>query len=384
MAVKVKLRRKSISGGKESLYLDFYPPIISPDTGLETRRQFLGYHVFKSPKNPLDKAHNKDTETRAEMIRQRKESELNKPEVYSQFEKDQLKKRSIGDQSFKDYFKMLSGKRKGSSWTAWESVLLQFNSFHPDEIKFKDITANVCNDFKEFLQTGARARRGRRGLAKNTAAVYFSKFRTALKQAFKDGFLPFDLGATIEGVGQEETHRNILTIDEVNALVRTECGSPVMKKAAIFSVYTGLRFSDIFKLTWGEIEQIAPGTWVINFKQQKTAGIEVMPISAEAIGLLGERKGEKEKVFEGLLYSAYYNYILAKWVGLAGITKKITFHSFRHTFATLQLTFGTDLYTVSKLLGHRDIKTTQIYAKIVDQTKRAASNRIQLDINDWK
>jgi site-specific recombinase XerD len=78
------------------------------------------------------------------------------------------------------------------------------------------------------------------------------------------------------------------------------------------------------------------------------------------------------------MYSSYYNKVLAKWVGLAGIKKDVTFHSFRHTFATLQLTFGTDLYTVSKMLGHRDIKTTQIYAKIIDETKRAAADRISL------
>jgi site-specific recombinase XerD len=85
-------------------------------------------------------------------------------------------------------------------------------------------------------------------------------------------------------------------------------------------------------------------------------------------------------VFEGLVYSAWTNTHLSKWLTDAGITKKITFHSFRHTFATLQLSKGTDIYTVSKMLGHRDLKTTQIYAKIIDQTKRDAANKIQLDL----
>jgi site-specific recombinase XerD len=65
---------------------------------------------------------------------------------------------------------------------------------------------------------------------------------------------------------------------------------------------------------------------------------------------------------------------------VAGITKNITFHCFRHTFATLQLSKGTDIYTVSKMLGHRELKTTQIYAKIIDQTKRDAANKIKLDL----
>lgn len=69
------------------------------------------------------------------------------------------------------------------------------------------------------------------------------------------------------------------------------------------------------------------------------------------------------------------------WLQDAGITKNITFHSFRHTFATLQLEMGTDLYTVSKMLGHKSIKTTQIYAKVVDKKKVEAAGRIS---STWK
>ena len=64
----------------------------------------------------------------------------------------------------------------------------------------------------------------------------------------------------------------------------------------------------------------------------------------------------------------------------AGITKTITFHCARHTYATLQLTLGTDIYTVSKLLGHKELRTTQIYAKVIDDKKKEAANRIQLDL----
>jgi site-specific recombinase XerD len=85
-------------------------------------------------------------------------------------------------------------------------------------------------------------------------------------------------------------------------------------------------------------------------------------------------------VFEDLKYSAYHNKLLFQWIGAAGITKDITFHCFRHTFATLQLYNGTDLYTVSKMLGHKDLKTTQVYAKIVDATKRTAVDKIKLDM----
>ena len=153
-----------------------------------------------------------------------------------------------------------------------------------------------------------------------------------------------------------------------------------MKRAALFSALTGLRFIDLKNLVWDNIEYIEGNGYSINYKQQKTKGIETHPISQQAFSLLGERKEPKDQVFEGLKYSAYENKHLAKWIGLAGITKDITFHCFRHTFATLQLSKGTDIYTVSKLLGHRELKTTQIYAKIIDETKRKAADKIELDL----
>ena len=105
-----------------------------------------------------------------------------------------------------------------------------------------------------------------------------------------------------------------------------------------------------------------------------------MPINEQAFSLLGVRREPTDKVFDGLTYSAYENKHLYQWIGAAGIAKDITFHCFRHTFATLQLSMGTNIYTVSKMLGHRDLKTTQIYAKIIDQTKRDAAGKIKLDI----
>ena len=234
-------------------------------------------------------------------------------------------------------------------------------------------------NFKCINTTIKSNRSNKTTLSQNSALSYFNKLKAALKQAYKDGYLQINLNANVEQIKQAETQRNFLTIEELNLLVKTECKNPLMKKAALFSALTGLRFSDIEKLVWGELEFIEGNGYFIQFKQQKTKGVEMMPISQQAFSLLGPRKEAMEKVFNGLTYSAYSNKHLAHWIGLAGITKDITFHCFRHTFATLQLSKGTDIYTVSKMLGHRELKTTQIYAKIIDQTKREASNKIQLN-----
>ena len=94
--------------------------------------------------------------------------------------------------------------------------------------------------------------------------------------------------------------------------------------------------------------------------------------------LCGERGDADRLVFEGLQDPSWINRPVKKWIETSGITKHITFHCFRHTYATLQLTNGTDIYTVSKMLGHRKVTTTQIYAKIVDEKKEAAADAIRI------
>ncbi|MEI2822967.1 MAG: site-specific integrase [Chitinophagaceae bacterium] len=379
MAIKVKLREKKISGNRQSLYLDFYPAIPHPETGEPTRREFLGLYLFDKAKNPIDKQHNKETLQLAEQIRQKKENHLNKPEIYTGYEREQLKIKEQGELNFVTYFKSLADKRKASNHDNWVSAYNYLEKFTKGNLKFADLNEKFCNEFKEFLLTTKSNKSRKTTLAKNSAVSYFNKLKATLKQAYKDGYLQSDLNAKIDPIKQAETRRNFLTIEELNSLVKTECNNPLLKRAALFSALTGLRFSDIKNLVWGEIHHSVENGYSIQFTQQKTKGVEVLPISEQAYSLLGEPKEPTTKVFEGLTYSAYENKHLYQWIGAAGITKDITFHCFRHTFATLQLSKGTDIYTVSKMLGHRELKTTQIYAKIIDQTKRDAADKIQLD-----
>ncbi len=392
MAIKVTLRQKKISGNRQSLYLDFYPPIPHPKTGEPTRREFLGLYLLnetitdekgkekKIKLNPIDKQHNKETSQLAEQIRQKKENELNKPEIYTGYEKEQLKIKERGEQNFVEYFSRLANERKASNHDNWVSAYKYLEIFTNGKLKFADLNEKFCNEFKKYLLTTKSNKSSKTTLAQNSAVSYFNKLKATLKQAYKDGFLTTDLNAKIEPIEQAETQRNFLTIEELNSLVKTECNNPLLKRAALFSALTGLRFSDIKNLVWGKLEYIKDNGYIIKFIQQKTEKVEILPISEQAYSLLGERKEPNSKVFEGLTYSAYENKHLAKWIGLAGIEKDITFHCFRHTYATLQLSKGTDIYTVSKMLGHRELKTTQIYAKIIDQTKRDAADKIQLDL----
>lgn len=412
MATKVKLRQKPISGNRQTLYLDFYPPITDPKTGKLTRREFLGFYLLdeikhleedyidetgklkkrfvqvidgktKKPKkvvlDVLEKQHNVETMQLAQQIQRNRENQINKPEVYTGFEKEQLRLRDLEEQSFIDYFKGLSDKSMNLKKSVWLSTISYLEIFSQGVLKFSDLNEKFCNNFRDYLLTTKSIVKGKGKLSTNSAKSYFEKFRFAIGEAHKEGLLIKDINMNVKNIKAEETHRNYLSLEEINLLVKTECKNPILKNAAIFSAMTGLRFSDIQKLVWSELEYIEGNGYFINFRQQKTKGIEMMPISKQAFSLLGERKHPDDLVFDRLIYSGYQNLILCKWVLAAKITKDITFHSFRHTFATLQLSAGTDIYTVSKMLGHRDLKTTQIYAKVIDSSKRDAADRIKLD-----
>ena len=385
MATKVSLRQKKISKGRKSLYLDFYPPIPNSKTGEPTRREFLGLYIFDKPRTPIDKLHNNDTLLIAKSISQKRENFLNKPEIYSQYEKEQLRLKKLGEQCFIEYYTQLANKRKASNHDNWMSALNYLKSYTNGSLKFADLNEKFLEDFKEYLLSTKSKRSNKTTLSQNSAVSYFNKVKAALKQAFKDGILQSDLNAKIKPIKAEETRREYLTLGELNNLVKTPCNDILLKRAALFSAVTGLRFSDIRKMIWSELEYIDGQGYRINFEQKKTSGVEYYDISEQAYSFTEGSENPKDMrqdkhVFDGLKYSAYHNKHLFQWIGAAGITKDITFHCFRHTFATLQLFNGTDLYTVSKMLGHKDLKTTQIYAKIVDQTKRTAANKIKLEI----
>lgn len=152
-----------------------------------------------------------------------------------------------------------------------------------------------------------------------------------------------------------------------------------VKPAFLFACFTGLRYSDIYRLTWGELATGPDGNTRIETKMKKTGKDLYMPLSENALQWLPERgnKPDTSRVFCKLPDQAGNAdarlHTLAKH---AGIGKKVSFHVARHTFATLTLTYGADLYTVSKLLGHTNVRTTRIYAKIVDANKCKAVNLI--------
>ena len=136
MAIKVKLREKKISGNRQSLYLDFYPAITHPETGKPTRREFLGMYLMDKAKNPIDKQGNKEKMQLAEQIRQKRENHFNKPEIYTGYEKEQLKINKQSEENFVTYFKNLADNRKASNHANWISAYTYLDTFTNGSLKF--------------------------------------------------------------------------------------------------------------------------------------------------------------------------------------------------------------------------------------------------------
>jgi integrase len=378
MAIKVTLRNKKISKDRHTLYLDFYPAITNPETEKKTRREFLGYYIYDNPKTPAEKQHNKKFMQLAEQIKVNRENEVNKPEIYSELEREKLKTAQSRKGNFVEYFKSLADTYISSTHDDWIIVYKYLNSYTGGNLPFSNLTEEFCLKFRESLLTTNRYKSDH-PLSPNTACTYFVKFKAAVKKAYKDGKLSADVAIDVPPIKLVESQRNFLTLDELKALAKTPCIIPVIKQAALFSALTGIRYGDIKSLTWSQIER-NNDNYLVRFRQGKTKALLTLPISVETFSLLGEPQAPEEPVFPDLIVTSYYGKFLAQWIARAGITKNITFHCFRHTFATLQLSQGTDIYTVSKMLGHKNIKNTAIYTKVVDKLKEDAANRIKLDL----
>lgn len=302
----------------------------------------------------------------ADNVRKMRQHEYDMAALYPEREKEKQVQEELGRQDFIDYFDKITYSHHPNSsdsiienWERASRFLKLFSKNKP--IPFSTINVKWVEDLKLFLLSAPQGGFKKGTISQTTASTYFSIIKAGLKQAFVDEYLSTDISEKIKGIPAKNKQRQTLTLEEVNKLVETSCKKDVLKRAFLFSVLTGMRHCDIQQLKWGQIVNM-DGKWQIEFTQQKTSEANYLPISEQALVLCGERQTFNRLVFAGLQDASWINRPLAEWMSAAGITKHITFHCARHTFATLQLTNGTDIYTVSKMLGHTNVRTTQIYA----------------------
>ena len=319
----------------------------------------------------------------ADKVRALRQQEYDTAVVYSDREQEMIAQNERMEQDFIAYFNSIIYKVHPNSsnsiivnWTRVGKLLSIFSEGKP--IPFRKINVKLLEDLKLFMLTAPQGGNKKGTLSQNSAATYFSIVKAGLHRAFIDEYLTVDIAANVKSIPELKVKRETLTLEEAELLAQTPCENEVLKRAFFFAILTGIRLCDIHELTWGEIQKTSTG-WRVDFTQRKTHVVDYLPINEQAYSLCGEPGEHDQQIFAGLTGSSWISRPLKKWIAASGIKKHITFHCSRHTFATLQLENGTDIFVVKGMLGHTNVKTTQIYAHIVDKSKRNAAEVLQID-----
>ena len=354
----VTLRLRPLRNGGSALQLDYTVD------GIRYREGLKMYLVPE--RNKIDKMQNIETMKMAIALKARKVLEIESGQAG-------LRPRGAKNVSLYEFMAQCKDEyeQRGSSYsTTMRNTMNFIEAFRGKETKISQVNGEYLRAFIKYLADS--------NLKPNTQHLYFNAVCIILNKAVKKGLIAESPAKKIdqkEKPRKEETIREFLTLDEVKYLSTTSCRNPELKQAFLFSCFTGLRISDIKQLRWEDIVEVN-GRMQIQKTQQKTRGVVYIPISANAKRWMPERKTTGHVFPRVSEVVASTKISLTRWMKSTGIKKHITFHSARHTFATLALTYGTDIYTVSKLLGHKSVQVTQIYAKIIDEKKRQAVDSI--------
>lgn len=345
--MNVTLRKKKSASGKISLYLDI--------THNGTRkREYLGMMLYGRPKNQIEKLHNEAQLNAANKIRVNREKELQENfhrvtasnsttdfvQYFAQYEAAYEKKNKKMITAVKKHFTAFLEKRKVSS------------------LPGRDVTPLLCTDFAEYLKSKTKF---------ETPRDYYSVFKRVVKRAKAEKVVNVDMDAIAVRFKYDRhaIRKAILTMDEIQAMMKVKPNNPEVARAFIFCLNTGLDFATVKGvLTWGMIS----GGYIV-FERGKTQKQNRIKLNEGAMAALGKPGKANELVFNlGTWYGCVKS--LRYWAKCAGVEKKITWHSGRHTLGAMVINeLKGDIRVLQGILGHSDIKTTQRYASLRNETK---------------
>ena len=359
--MKVTLRER-----KHKNYISFYLDVYYNE-GRRDRVTLKGLQKILKPTTTTERHRNKEVQRKAE---------IKATQLRNEYENKLLgiptpKPRA----SFIKYAEKISEeKAKAGGYTdKLDAIIIQLTNFaNKKDIIFEQINERWMENFKSFLLNKAETNHGNR-FKTNTASRYFDKVKFLVHQAFRDGIILQNPALHVKSIREVRTHREFLELSELKTLIKSKGWKkePILR-GFVFSCYTGLRFSDVENLMWNQIIHTEENGYHIDFTHQKTKEFERLYIATHVHKLIADaREPHDKKVFTGLKISDKTK--IKEWIKDCGIKKHITYHASRHTNATLLLANNADLYTVSQILGHRDIKTTQIYLHAIDEKLKEAS-----------
>ena len=359
----IRLRTKELADGCKSLYLDVYR------NGKRAYEYLKMYLIPETDRNARQQ--NETTMAAANAIKSKRIIELTSGEAGIVNHKDKV---YLLD--WMQFYKEEQEKRGKKNIGQIKSVAGILKEYAGERFTLNQIDLTFCQGYIDYMVTTYRYKG--KPVSASTRNTYYQIFNGALNAAVRAKRIlrnPFNEMEKSEKPKMPESVQSYMTIEEVRSLIATPMqNNEVVKSAYLFSCFCGLRISDIIGLQWKDVF-IDNGQCRLAVAMQKTKEPIYLPLSNEALKWMPERgdKTADDHVFD--LPSAI-NQLIKPWAKAAGISKRFTFHTARHTFATMMLTLGADLYTVSKLLGHTSVKMTQVYAKIINQKKDDAVNLV--------
>ncbi|MCD8301522.1 MAG: site-specific integrase [Prevotellaceae bacterium] len=375
-----KLAAKVLSNGTESLFLDFYfgYEMVYSETldrkvpRKERRREFLSLYLWQAPRTPIERQHNKDTLELAKRIRYEKSQEMLMDAKGYRVRKKQ-------EVNFIQYFQSYIDSYTKKDIRMLQLALGRFLDFleatpeyqkYSKRIKPEQITKDMVQAFTEYLQS--------RSVGEGAKSLY-ARFKKVIKYAVEHEVMMKNpcTGISIK-VDDAQLRKDILSPDEIQSLMSTHYNNenPDIRRAFIFCLYTGLRFCDVKDLTFSNVDF---SNKLLKFEQSKTKGHSansgvVIPLNDGILRLIGEPRQEdrsEELIFPLPTYESCLH-ALARWTKRAGITKHISWHCARHSFAVNILNNGANIKTVASLLGHSGLRHTEKYTRAIDSLKQEA------------
>ena len=363
----VRLREKELANGVRSLYLDIY---------VNGKRSYEFLKLYLIPEtNPQAKVQNENTMRAASTIKLNRILEITN-------NKAGLKNTSVrAKMLLKDWMETF---RQAQEQKGVKDQKLIHNTIHAltaynINVAMRDVNRDYIIGLTNFLRNDYRSPRGKK-LKDYSVINYLGCLRNALNMAVREDVIadnPIMKLSAQDKVKAPESQREYLTVEEVKQLEATDSPYPHIKQAFLFACYTGLRCSDVRSITWGKIVKDGE-KYRLHTVMFKTKRPFYIPLSKKAMQWMPERgdKTDEDLIFENIPVQVNTKLYLQPWLDKAGITKPITFHCSRHTFGTMMLTLGADIYTTSKLMGHTKVEVTQIYAKIINKKKDDAVSLI--------
>ena len=347
---QVRLRSRKLKGGASSLYLDIYS---------KGMRRYEYLHLYlREERTPNDRNLNAETLRVAEALRARAMIEFQRREgglpVGS----------SMTVASLLDQWLDTRKGRSAGTLEVWRGWVNRVKEFPLAQALVKDAGKEWWRRYGKWVRV--------QKLNATTQYHYLSRMRSVLKWAVAEGMMK---ESPCEGERLSvppRSERVWLTVEEVRKLKEKGCGNALWERSFLFGCVTGLRYSDIRDLKWSDVQDRRIVKRIV-----KTGKVEYVDLNAQALELMG--RPASGAVFPRLPQKAsYVDQYLRRWAREAGLKKRVTFHTSRHTFAVLMLSAGVDIYTLSRLLGHSSVTTTQIYADIADARRREAVEKLPI------